>query len=278
MENIHFNIKENEMPPQIHKDMIFTRYLYELNDAKWALLISMFKKQFDNTLFWVYEIVESGFDGMLISWIQDIYYTFYVQKSPHYEKKLSKYVEMYISEQDVSTKLCTIGIVCINMMYLPPVFIESTKNRKNNLHIRLKYDLISKYLYREQQSILPYKQIHNISYHVPKSFIKCITDKCEMQIYDICINDLDLWEYYAFNSPLWKARINASSGSFDINNKLVFPDDELLESFYDKYGYEPDEQSNAFYILHGIIPNKIPFDQFDCIMWEDFVSEIQKYW
>lgn len=278
MNNIQYEITERETEIGSISHPVFTRYLYELNDAKWSLLISMFQKQFDATLFWVYEIVKSGFDSMLLSWIQDIYYTFYVQKSPHYEKKLHKYIDLYLSEKDIPTKFCLIGMICINMMYLPPIFIETTKTRKTNLHIQLKYEIVSKYLQEKPDDLLPKKHLQNIDYHVHKGLIKCIADKCEMRIYDITICELDSWEYYAYYSPLWKARIDAYSGTFDENNKLVFPTDELFESFYDNYGYELDEQTNAFYIMHGIIPNIKPFNQFDSVTWEDFVFEIQKYW
>jgi len=52
------------------------------------------------------------------------------------------------------------------------------------------------------------------------------------------------WEYYASFIPLWKERIDKFKGSINHTIKRVeFIDDECLESFYDAYGYELDEQS-----------------------------------
>ena len=50
------------------------------------------------------------------------------------------------------------------------------------------------------------------------------------------------WEYYARNCPLWKERFEKYKCSFE-KNEPVFPNDDLLEEFYEEFGYEPDEQS-----------------------------------
>lgn len=49
------------------------------------------------------------------------------------------------------------------------------------------------------------------------------------------------WEYYASLNPIWKKRCNDYNASFK-DNTIIFPDDDKLEDFYEKYGYEPDEQ------------------------------------
>jgi hypothetical protein len=52
------------------------------------------------------------------------------------------------------------------------------------------------------------------------------------------------WEYYAYNSPIWKNRFDKYDIIIDDENKkIVFNDDDEIESFYEQYGYEPDEQS-----------------------------------
>jgi hypothetical protein len=52
------------------------------------------------------------------------------------------------------------------------------------------------------------------------------------------------WEYYASFTPLWKERINTFKATVNDENKTIeFEDDETLENFYEKYGYELDEQS-----------------------------------
>ena len=50
---------------------------------------------------------------------------------------------------------------------------------------------------------------------------------------------LGRWEHYIWNTPCWRERLLAYSA----NEKVEFENDDLLEDFYDAFGYEPDEQS-----------------------------------
>jgi hypothetical protein len=52
------------------------------------------------------------------------------------------------------------------------------------------------------------------------------------------------WEYYASFTPLWRERIDEFKAFINHKNKTIeFDDDDSLEKFYEKYGYELDEQS-----------------------------------
>jgi len=50
------------------------------------------------------------------------------------------------------------------------------------------------------------------------------------------------WLYYASGSPIWRMRIVRYGGVIGAN-AISFPVDGAEESFYDKYDYEPDEQT-----------------------------------
>jgi hypothetical protein len=52
------------------------------------------------------------------------------------------------------------------------------------------------------------------------------------------------WDYFVHNTPLWQQRIKNCNGI--VNNKkyeLVFKNDDDYEAFYERFNYEPDEQS-----------------------------------
>ena len=52
------------------------------------------------------------------------------------------------------------------------------------------------------------------------------------------------WIYFAFSTPLWHQRlINYNIKMNDKKYEISFGDDDELEDFHEKYGYEPDEQS-----------------------------------
>ena len=57
------------------------------------------------------------------------------------------------------------------------------------------------------------------------------------------------WLYHASFSPVWSKRIHLYGGFPDyLNQKVIFnedPSDDLMQQFYDLYGYEPDEQKKT---------------------------------
>lgn len=63
-------------------------------------------------------------------------------------------------------------------------------------------------------------------------------------------NDVDMyisaylhhWEFYARTTPFWKKVFKTYQVTF-VKKKAKFPTVDLMESFYDTYGFEPDEQS-----------------------------------
>lgn len=56
-------------------------------------------------------------------------------------------------------------------------------------------------------------------------------------------NDNSLWLYHAAFSPIWFNRIKGYKGYIDYQkNEVKFITEDCEEAFYNKYGYEPDEQ------------------------------------
>jgi len=52
------------------------------------------------------------------------------------------------------------------------------------------------------------------------------------------------WDYFAYNTPLWKKRIDECNGIRDDDSReLIFKNDRDHEKFYETYNYEPDEQT-----------------------------------
>jgi hypothetical protein len=75
------------------------------------------------------------------------------------------------------------------------------------------------------------------------------------------------WEYFCKDCPLWNERFTEYKATFnDENQKIIFPNDDLLEEFYEKYNLEPDEQSSTV-IDHSHI-------EFHDITSKDFLSKL----
>lgn len=67
----------------------FTRYLYEKDEVKLALIMCILNKK-EEAIFWTYELYYSGFKMELIELFWTIYYDFYYTLNPSFEKYLLK--------------------------------------------------------------------------------------------------------------------------------------------------------------------------------------------
>jgi hypothetical protein len=50
------------------------------------------------------------------------------------------------------------------------------------------------------------------------------------------------WERYIWETPCWRERL-VTYNAKRIGNRIEFDNDDMLEEFYEAYGYEPDEQT-----------------------------------
>ena len=96
------------------EDFQFTRYLYEKDEVKIALLISLLNKS-DEAIFWAYELLYSGFKDELIKWIWVIYYDLYYSTNPSFEKYL--YIKLNNTTCDFQTK--SIASIINNLITRP---------------------------------------------------------------------------------------------------------------------------------------------------------------
>lgn len=61
---------------------------------------------------------------------------------------------------------------------------------------------------------------------------------------DTLMNYIYHWEYYAYNCPLWKSRIEKCDGKPNKKTRTIeFPTEEQEEKFYEKYDYNHDEET-----------------------------------
>ncbi len=84
---------------------------------------------------------------------------------------------------------------------------------------------------------LPIKRLYRIDAYIGSfNLSRNIFDDLQKDV-------LGKWEYYAKGTPCWDERFHHFKASFTRDCKIKFENDDLLEDFYELYGYEPDEQS-----------------------------------
>lgn len=72
----------------MNKEIQFTRYLYEKDEVKLALVLCILNKKEDEAIFWAYELYYSGFQSELVAVFWSLYYDFYYTLNPSFEKYL----------------------------------------------------------------------------------------------------------------------------------------------------------------------------------------------
>jgi hypothetical protein len=224
--------------------LIFTRYLYPKADVKQSLLLSLLDKNAKDSLFWAYELYYSGYDDVFI-YLHNIYESFYKSENPELQEKLfSKGQE---DELWIGTVIMTLsmrnfqinhfletykGVSCLRKFHLP---------NKGKFIIGFKSTDLEKY-----KMEVPYGQYASRLYlqNVCKHQIR---RECNVIFESSCDNfnnEFDYhWLYFASRSPVWMYRIRDFGGHInDETMKVEFPNDDLLDAFYDRWGIEPDEQ------------------------------------
>lgn len=230
------------------KNLIFTRYLYfkteVINSLHWSLL----ENQYEESLYWTYEIYFSGFQEEIFSFTKEFYRRYIKELFPHYEVHIDK---MHQEWTKAKNNHCIIGTIV-------KLLSNSKKSITNSLRIRQNIkttDAIISNMPFEIKHLSP-EDIHK--YHTLKltkkmrnwSFLDNVA--CKYYIRRLMCSDLDIaypyvesinfddWLYYASFTPIWKQRIVKFNGKVDYNEHTVSFDNE---EFYNIYDYEPDEQS-----------------------------------
>lgn len=239
-------------------DVVYTRYLYNKNEVRQNLFVSLLESNMKHALFWLFELYYSGFEEETLDYLIEIYHLVYKKLHP----KLEKYIESMIDKWRTDNELCAYGNIvatlstrsydlqdfCKTYLHIEGTQSETTKQRfivslKETDIEKYKTDVstIPKYQILQKQCIYPtrceYNQIFN-------TLLPCFEDATNMYRYH--------WLYYAYRSPIWKTRIEQYNGATQLNEcSVIFQNDDDSENFYQQWGYEPDEQS--IHTLHNCI-------------------------
>jgi len=120
--------------------------------------------------------------------------------------------------------------------------VSKRMNQGKNIYLRIDFDTINMYnqTYSSEKpfKILSKACIYNIDNN---NYLSLFTLKRETENIENAYKYN--WLYHASFAPIWKKRIEEYKGLIDSKErKVIFETDELEEDFYNKYGYEPDEQ------------------------------------
>tara|TARA_Y100000992_G_C21259819_1_gene490628 strand:+ start:117 stop:1433 length:1317 start_codon:yes stop_codon:yes gene_type:complete len=244
--------------------MILTRYLYNLLTVKHSLFLSILRHQEKETLFWICEIYYSGFEQDLEDLLINMYENCYCNN-----KIIKEYLRTFkkkIKCKTDSIKLCAYSTLAVTMCY-----------HNFNLEKFCKTYFEKDVLQKKYENKIFKESLIEIKKENLKPFIEPKVDKLWMFLRQVCkyqVNNeyhtifrvehdvyeiekdklFNNWLYYCKDTPLWINRINEFKGILcEDSQTITFEDDEQLESFYQKYGYEPDEQPTR--VIENLLGN-----------------------
>ena len=243
-----------------HPEFTLTRYLYIKEDVFGSLVISIFEKNYDKSLFWASELYYSDLRQELADYIHSIYRNFFYTNNP----RLSKIM-------DVGVERCNVGIHIIATMLLnltasprkftlndfmirnptPEVFPDAFE-KETKLWIFANEETSQKYSteYMEKDNIPLRKVLHSVcKYESDKKWPDVFgCGYKDMNHIELFKQHTENWLYYASYTPLWKTRIDEFNGIVNYDKRdVIFDDDDDFEEFHELYGYDLDEQSRELY-------------------------------
>ena len=230
----------------IMNEIVFTRYIYIKSEVKHSLLQSILDQDHEQSLYWAYELYYSGYTNELLEYLSDIfenYYSEYINLGKFLNKKCCEFADL---DPEIATTAlfqeCMIGTIIRNLSAKP--YNYNGVDRK--IFIILNENDIIKYKTITTQTLNPRHILKKISIYIP--FREPITIENYEPIEPIQYPNIQAkyyyhWLYYAAFSPIWATRIDKYKGIINHTTQSIdFPNDDLLEQFYDNYNYEPDEQ------------------------------------
>lgn len=247
--------------------MALTRYLYIKEEVEMCLVAALLERDsLDECYYWLDELIGSGFDVRQLIW--KIFYDFYFE----YHPKLESYVLRKQDARPVVRQLFRLSasptVFRRRMAGDVPPTLESLANGRD---VSTYWDCASTYtdathrlLAMDTQLRVPEGDLRAITLIIGGQFrhedapaltsrpYRVLRERRRYGIHRdigalVPIRRLsEHWEYDAYETPCWKERFRLYGGVPNHTTRRVeFPSDDALEAFYERYGYEPDEQSCA---------------------------------
>ena len=231
--------------------IILTRYLYNKIEVKQCLFLSLLDHNIDEALFWGYELYYSGFEEDAFQFLINIVETIYLESCSF----IAEYTNFIVDNWNKNNSpilfgnfiatLCTKQYNLKNFckQYLKIDGKQDHQRDKNLLLIQLNDEYIEKYKTidnNKPETILKEKCLYDVKKEINRLFNISIPNYEELKkMY------FEKWLYFTSDTPVWVERIDKYNGIVnEAENKINFPNEDEEQEFFNKYNYEPVEQTN----------------------------------
>lgn len=200
--------------------MVLTRYLYDKAKVLTSFSEAVLKHYYDESIFWAYELYFSGFDEEVFAVLDKIYTTKFSRNHP----KLGLYIQKKMVELNDKPELVATIIKNLTMKN------DSICEAPNVKFVNVKPHHIIPFLTKELDGP-SWLKLHQVCLYG-------VLGKATLEELDEFRKN---WIILASGSPIWAERIIHGKGRIE-QDTIVFDDEEDEEEWFEKYGYEPDEQ------------------------------------
>ena len=250
-----------EFPPK----MLLTRYLYLKEAVELSLVAALLEHtSLAECYYWLDELLYSGFEVKQLIW--KIFYDFYFEYHPKLEYYIYRKTDMRPVVRQLFQLQASPNVFRRRMARDNPPTLETLANGRD---VQAYWDGASTYyddnhrlLAMDTQLRVSDEDIPEITYIIGGSYPKRRQPPDDIRPYNILnvmrqyavrkdigafipkeARNLGFWEYDAYETPCWKERFQCYGGVPNHEKRRIeFSSDDKLEKFYEKYGYELDEQ------------------------------------
>lgn len=261
----------------LNPEFTLTRYLYIKDDVFSSLIVSIFEKNYDKSLFWASELYYSELEKETVEFIYSIYRNFFYSNNPKLDKIMKTGVERF------DKGIHIVDTMILNLIAKPrpytlqhfiahesdPAAFEGSAEKETKLWIFADQEKSQKYSTENMEKDKPpyYKVLRTVcKYETDKKWHRVFgCGYKDMNQSEIFQQHIDHWLYYASFIPLWEKRIVHFNGTVDYDKKEVnFENDDDFENFYELYSYDVDEQPHEVFkkISHTSILSKKSINEF----------------
>ncbi len=254
--------------------VILTRYLYIKQDVLITLLLSVTNKDWQQSLFWVCELYYSGFQEELVDFVWVIFRDCFQKYNPKMTKYMQRHYDQAMTvikckdakETSYSTQPLLFIANMVRNMTVSKRYVDTEKIVGLEHYVKqVKPEVFPPvepriYVTVQESDLAQHKTLDQDNDLEPRKVLKQVckyaTNKSTPKLTHIIrghdnYEKTDLvtmhrycWLYYACKSPIWADRLKIHHGKLDDDVVcVVFDDCDDEEAFYEKYEYEPDEQS-----------------------------------
>ena len=150
-----------------------------------------------------------------------------------YENQKHRWIVKLISKLEktkkvwIKTKLTSADIELITKFSTPVDYVYKTLKEKRLYEINPLVGGFKLARFKDETDVVKVWETNNYTFNDVDKYISAY---------------LHNWEFYARTTPFWEKVFKTYQVTF-VKKKAKFPTIDLMESFYDVYGFEPDEQS-----------------------------------